>query len=320
MSSRVAVFPAVGQLGSSITSHLGNLIDHSDLILASRTPSKISIQDATLRSADYDNSESLVGVFEGVDILILISYPSLHDDHRFQAHKRAIDSAIDSGIKHIYYSSLAFAGEGSESVSQVMQAHLMTEAYLANLAKNGKVSYTAIREGLYNESYPLYLSDLDVNSPPDEIKLPHDGLGEGVAWASIDNLGEATAKLVSKVINGEKKWVEKAMNKVLLLSGPKAYTLSETLSIVSKKAKKDIKIKNVSIEEYSSQPHLLKNFEFYSRLEDDPAAGAKKWAQLWAKTFEAIRRGETAVTSTTLQELLGRKPTSMEETILGKGK
>ena len=37
-----------------------------------------------------------------------------------------------------------------------MRAHIRTEAYLHDLAQQGKTEYTIIREGLYNESWPLY--------------------------------------------------------------------------------------------------------------------------------------------------------------------
>lgn len=316
MPQSIAVFPAVGNLGSSVTSHLSALTDHSNLILVARNPSKIAVDDAHLRQADYENERSLQGVFDGAETLILVSYPSLQDDFRFEVHKRAINAAVGSGVKHIFYSSLAFGGESNKSVAQVMQAHLKTEAYLAELAQSGKILYTAIREGLYNESYPLYLSGYDIQNPADEVKIPHDGGGKGVAWASTDNLGEATAKLVAKVAGGDKSWAERVTNNMILLSGPKSYTLADTLAIISRKVGKDIKIKQVSVEEFSSQPHLLKAMEFYSRNDDDPVAGAKDWTRRWANAYDAIQRGETTVTSNALEELLERKPISFEETIM----
>lgn len=316
MPQSISVFPAVGKLGSSITNHLSTLIDHSNLILVARNPSKIAVDGASLRKADYENEKSLQGVFDGADILILVSYPSLQDEFRFELHKRAIDAAVSSGVKHIFYSSLAFGSESNESVAQVMQAHLKTEAYLAQLAQSGRIHYTAIREGLYNESYPLYLSGYDIQNPTDEVKIPHDGKGNGVAWASIDNLGEATAKLVKNIVSSDKSWIDRTTNKMIMLSGPKAYTLEDTLAVLSRKVGKNIRIKPVSVNEYSSQPHLLKDMEFYSRNDEDPVAGAREWARLWANSYDAIQRGETAVTSNTLEELLGRKPVSFEETIL----
>ena len=66
-------------------------------------------------------------------------------------HRVAIDAAIRAGVKHVYYTSLAFA---NPSKASVMRAHVRTEKYLKDLESEGKVKYTVIREGLYNESWP----------------------------------------------------------------------------------------------------------------------------------------------------------------------
>lgn len=80
---------------------------------------------------------------------MLISYPSIEHQHRFNAHKAAIDAARASGVKHVFYSSLALAAANHRhSKAHVMQAHLDTEAYLRQLAEaNGAFSFTSIMMG-----------------------------------------------------------------------------------------------------------------------------------------------------------------------------
>ena len=56
--------------------------------------------------------------------------------------------------------------------------------------------FTAIREGIYSERFPTYTGFPDLQDLPEELKIPHDGSGPGIAFAKIDDLGEATAKLV----------------------------------------------------------------------------------------------------------------------------
>ena len=112
--------------------HLARLSEPNRLILVSRDPKKIPQQllDAgvTARQADYDEPESLNGVFDEASTLILISYPSIEKEHRFQAHKTAIDAARRSGVSYIFYTSLAFGGDRTPtSIAHVMQAHLLTE-------------------------------------------------------------------------------------------------------------------------------------------------------------------------------------------------
>ena len=86
--TKLAVFPASGKLGTSIYSHLFNLINPRDLILISRDPSKIpdSYKDAGVitREADYNKPSTLEHAFDDVTHLVLISYPSIQFEHRFQ--------------------------------------------------------------------------------------------------------------------------------------------------------------------------------------------------------------------------------------------
>lgn len=85
--SRIGVFPAAGGLGGSIIKHLLNLVPASQLTLVARKPDTLSYAadaGATVRYADYDQPESLNKAFDGVDVLMLISYASFEIEHRAQ--------------------------------------------------------------------------------------------------------------------------------------------------------------------------------------------------------------------------------------------
>lgn len=74
-----------------------------------------------------------------------------------------------------------------------MQAHLDTERYL----KQSGVVYTVLREGIYSESYSLYLGFFNPEEGNDEALVPHaDG---PISWVSREDLGEATAKIMVQV-------------------------------------------------------------------------------------------------------------------------
>lgn len=84
--SRIGVFPAAGGLGSSIVKHLLNLVPASQLVLIARKPESLSKEaaaGATVRYADYDDPSTLDHAFDGVDVLMLISYASFEIEHRF---------------------------------------------------------------------------------------------------------------------------------------------------------------------------------------------------------------------------------------------
>ena len=163
---KIAVFPAAGKLGTSVYTHLAKLVPPRQLILISRHPEKISKDlidaGAEVRKGDYDAPESLKGVFEGASYLFLVSYPSIQIDHRFQAHQRAINAALECspGIEHIFYTSLAFGGDGlPASKAYVMQAHLKTEAWLRSLVQSKpNLTFTAIREGIVSHKKPWIIS------------------------------------------------------------------------------------------------------------------------------------------------------------------
>jgi len=47
--------------------------------------------------------------------------------------------------------------------------------------------------------------------------------------------------------------------------------------------------------------------------------GGAKWAGPWASAFEGIRRGETAVVTGSLRDVLGREPEPVEVTLRRMG-
>ncbi|GKZ26083.1 hypothetical protein AbraIFM66951_009977 [Aspergillus brasiliensis] len=303
--AKIGVFPAAGGLGTSIINHLVKLVPASELILIARKPdnlAELTRAGATVRRADYEDPATLERAFDGVDILMLISYASFEIQFRFEAHKNAIDAARRSGVKHIFYSSLAFAGNLEEtSVAHVMGAHLRTEKYLAEVS--GHFTYTAIREGLYSESYPIYTSWFDIHNPADEIAIPHSGDGPGVTWVKRDELGEATAKLIASYAKNPAGFPY--LNRVLLLSGPREISLKETVEILGQAVGKPLRLREISVDEYVALPqHGSKHTYHGINL-------TREWATAW----DAIRRGETAVVSPLMGEILGREPESYETTV-----
>ena len=308
---QIGIFPAAGGLGSSTYTHLLALVPHENVTLIARDPSKIpndyTDSGVTKRTASYESSASdLEAAFAGLDTLFLISYPSFVHDYRVKVQFPAIDAARRAGVKHIFYSSLAYARErDSTSKAEVMQAHLSTEKYLAKLAADDKAfSYTVIREGLYCESFPIYTSFLDLEDPGDGvIRIPHDGSGPGVAWAKQDELGEASAKMIAR--QATKPEGSRYENQIVLLTGSKVWTIKETVQALGRVIGKELKLEKVGVEEYARQKGNVEKF-------GKPESGM---AQSWSSAFEAIKDGECAVVSPALRDILGREPEGFEETL-----
>ncbi|KAJ5619855.1 hypothetical protein N7510_003839 [Penicillium lagena] len=334
-SHTIGVFPASGGIGGSTVKHLLPRFPAKDLVFVARNPANLKLAaaaGATVRQANYDDDQSLEHAFDDIKTLFLISYPSVEFEHRaevslwffrrmpcigettinlenLQRHRAAINFALRSGVKYIFYGSLGFAGfSGSEAkketVAHVMRAHLDTEKYLEECRQEHPgFAYTIVREGLYSESYPLYTAFFDPRNPVDEIKIPHDGSGPGIAWVKREELGEGTAELLRIFAKEPKEF--QFRNSTILLSGSRTWTLKETVDILAKIAKKPVRIRQVSDDEFARQPQLPPNFTYRG----------VDYSKPWATSFEAFRRGEASVASPLLRELLGREPEDFETTI-----
>ncbi|KAL2016989.1 hypothetical protein VTK56DRAFT_2708 [Thermocarpiscus australiensis] len=323
----IGIFPASGALGTSTYTHLLKLVPNDRVILINRYPEKVPQQyiqaGVKVRQASYESTpDELQAAFADVEVLFLISYPSHVHEYRSKVQIPAIDAARRAGVKHIFYSSLAFACDPSSakrtkssSRAVVMQAHLDSEAHLAKLAlADPSFTYTAVREGLYAESFPIYTAFLDPRAPPADgaVRIPHDGSGPGVAWVKRDELGEATARLIARYCGAEEAagghpFPEKYVNGTVLLTGPRAWTLAETVDVLARAAggaaAQQLRIREVSVDEYVRLPQVLAVF------------GSEEKARTWATAWEAIRDGETSVVSPELEEILGRKPEEFDVTI-----
>jgi hypothetical protein len=87
------------------------------------------------------------------------------------------------------------------------------------------------------------------------------------------------------------------------LTGPKSWTLKETVEVLSRAAGTDMQIQQVSVDEYAKQPQVKDTF------------GSEELATTWATAWEAICAGETDAVTKTLGEILGREREPFEKTI-----
>ncbi|KAK5124306.1 hypothetical protein LTR85_002009 [Meristemomyces frigidus] len=302
----LAIVGASGKLGFAT---LTGLLDHkllppSEIVCTTSSDSGAaklkSAQDkgVHIRRVNWDDDQKAwEAAFQGCDKLFLISSSRVAKDFndappgkgREEDHFTALNAARSAGVKHIYYSSLAFA---NPSKSRVMKAHERTEKWL----KDSAMSYTVMREGLYNESWPLYFGHYNV--PDDErSEVPVAGDSK-ISWTSIADLGLASALVLAAP---SEDWA----GKVFYLAQEKAYTIEEVAAMVSKAKGKEVKAKIVDREEH----------ERYYMQEQGMGEGMVKW---WSKTYDALRDNECEIHDPTLEQLLakqGVKPKPMEETV-----
>ena len=298
----------VGASGKLAFATLNALIDHNlipadEITCTSSSENGWQKLDAArqkgvhVRDANWDDDQSLwESVLKGCDKLFLVSSSRIDKDFgdappgrgREADHFKALGAARNVGVKYICYTSLAFA---KPSKSRVMKAHERTEEWL----KVG-TCYTIIREGLYNESWPLYFGHYKV--PGDERdKVPVAGNGK-ISWTSIADLGLANALILAAP---SEEWA----GKFFYLAQEKAHTLEEVAAMVSRAKGKEVKLKLVPREEH----------ERYYILERGMPEGMIKW---WNKTYDALSENECEIHDPTLERMLAKKsvePKPLEETV-----
>lgn len=253
-----------------------------------------------VRHATFDSAESLETALQGCSTMYLVSSPRIQLDFhdtppgtgRERDHFVAIDAARRIvGLKHIYYTSLAFA---CPSKASVMQAHIRTEEYLASFSD---VTSTIIREGLYAESWPLYFGHYDLKDDQrDEIVLAGDC---AISWTAIKDLGLATAMIIAAP-------VATYAGRTMYLSNTKSpISLAEVADMVSSIQGRSITVKKVSREQYET--HYIQ--------EAGMDEGFVKW---WSTTYDALSDGECTVRDSTLESLLSTRdviPSELQLTI-----
>ena len=303
----LALTGCTGKIGGAVLSALlsQNLISPSELVICTSSNtdgeqfSSLRQQGASVRNSNYDDPKSMVKAFSGCSKLFLVSTPKIeldfnnasHGSGREKQHFAAIDAAVKAGVKHVYYTSLAF---GDDSEAGVMQAHLRTEAYLKSL--KDKVQYTIIREGLYNESWPLYLGyyfDL-MKEQREKVIVAADG---PISWTSIADLGLATALVL---VDETRKFEEKTF----YLSGLETKTLREIAKVVSEVKGKMVEVEVVGPEEY------VRHY-----VEKGRTRASVQW---WVSSYKELERGECDIKDRTFSELLqkrGVRPKPVEDTI-----
>ncbi|KAI1269360.1 NAD(P)-binding protein [Xylariaceae sp. FL1019] len=330
--SKIAIIGASGKLGNATLSALltHNLLPASQIIaLTSSTPSSqtwanLSRQGVTVRHATFEDPSTFTSALSDVECLFLISTPNISLDFglpmtydgpsitsdpeargREAHHKGAIDAALSAGVKRIVYSSLAFGfspatgGASDESKAGVMRAHLRTEAYLKSVVAKSDTAVTILREGLYSESWPLYLGYFDVKDAKNERDVVHLAGDGKICWTAIHDLGVASAVVLS---SGD----EFAGKTFYLSTKPHtAKSVSEIASLVGEARGKDVSVKIVGRDEH---------VRYYVEERKMPKP-AVEW---WVSSYEALNQGECLVDDNMLDELLSRvglKPIPVEETV-----
>jgi NAD(P)H dehydrogenase (quinone) len=136
---------------------------------------------------DYDDFDSLLGAFAGIDKLLFVS--STKSNNRSGQHRQVVKAAKRANVKYIVYTSQLHRTDRADSpIKFVVNSHLDTE----NAIKRSGMRYTILRNGLYLDLLPSFLGSKVI---PEGIFLPA-GIGR-IAFALRSEMAEAAAAILA---------------------------------------------------------------------------------------------------------------------------
>ena len=142
---KIGVSGASGNLGRALVRELiSRSVDH-EIIAISRTPDRASA-GVTTRYGDYDNPDSLVQAYAGLDRLVLIPSSDMRPGKRGKQNVAAIAAAVSVGVNHV----VIVSGAGARDVAEpdVGAAYWTSENYLIRNAPR----WTILRMNYYAEA------------------------------------------------------------------------------------------------------------------------------------------------------------------------
>ncbi|MBZ6391482.1 MAG: SDR family oxidoreductase [Pantoea dispersa] len=228
----IAITGATGQLGRLVINALLKKVPASEIIAVVRSPEKAQDLQAlgvALRTADYNQPQTLQGAFAGVQKVLLIS--SSEVGQREAQHRAVIDAAKAAGVSFIAYTSLLHADTSPLGLGV---EHRATEALL----QASGIPYALLRNGWYSENYAASIAPA----------LAHHAFigaaGNGrIASAAREDYAAAAAEVISR---------DDQAGKVYELAGDDSYTLAEFSAEIARQSGEQVEYVNLPPAEFSA--------------------------------------------------------------------
>jgi NAD(P)H dehydrogenase (quinone) len=235
----ILVTGASGKLGQEIVAGLLRRTTADEIAVAGRDTEKLEQQNTSgieIRQADYDEPNSLVEAFQGIDTLVLI--PSAAPiEQRMQQNRDVIAAAETTGISRVIF--MSFMDVGEDSPLPYAKAFADTEKALAE----SSLAFTNLRLALYMDNFHDW--------PPFQVR---DGAltlasGDGrVAYVSRTDLADATAAVAVNSGHAGKTYV---------MTGPASLSYHDVTDILSEIRGESIRYNAATTDEHRAKVEAL---------------------------------------------------------------
>lgn len=272
---------ATGHLGQLVLESLLEQVDATDVGVSVRDPKKaeaLKTRGITVRQGDFDDYDSLLDAFEGVERLLIISADG-DNATRIRQHTTAVKAAKAAGVKFIAYTS---ATQAQTSALFLAEVHKTTEDAITATG----IPYVILRNNWYLENEATNIQGAAANGT--WLTAARSGK---VGWSLRKDYAKAAAYALAG--KGED-------NTIYELSGT-PLTQVELAQRVSEILGRDVAVNAVSYEEYAG---IMAGFGLPEFLVD------------MLKTIQQdIDKNTLDFVSTDYEKLVGEPMTPLEEGI-----
>jgi NAD(P)H dehydrogenase (quinone) len=280
----ILVTGATGNLGKATVEFLLKKNPAKDIAVLVRDTNKAADLKALgvdVRVGDYHDKDSLVKAFQGIEKVLLISSNDFND--RLGQQKRAVDAAKEAGVKHILYTGVSMQNIDNSALKPFMSDHYDTEKHILDSG----LKYTFLRDNLYADVIPMFVGEhvleTGINFPAGNGRVP---------FSLRTEMAEAFANVLSTA--GHE-------NKTYEISNVESYSYQDVADALSAHSGKAVKYTDVSIAHFSK---ALSEFGVPEAMIGFSIGFAT-----------ATKDGDFDIPNTHLEELLGRKPSSLNQFI-----
>ncbi len=153
---KIGIIGASGKLGRLVLDHLMNLAPAEDIVAITRTPETLAAyaeRGVDVRHGDYEDEESLIAAFQGVERLLLAPSKAVPAERREQ-QDNAVRAARHAGVKHLLTFTVSGTSPGNPFAINPALVYAEMSLFQSGMA------WTIMRNGPYADEVVDWLPSI----------------------------------------------------------------------------------------------------------------------------------------------------------------